>query len=582
MATETLSAQFARGTVSEVHTETTKNLCRLSAGFYGALQLWASGFLMNPDGISYLDIGDAFFHGNRHAVLNAYWSPLYPLVLGAVRWALPVKTQWEFPLIHTVNFLIFIVVIACFEFFWSGLLQAKTEPTRVAARQQSAYWLAGYALFVLTMHAQRAVMHVSPDLIVTGVLFLAAGLLLRVRFANSSNLQYAALGATLGVGYLAKAAMLPIATIFFFSVAAMHRPWRLRSLKRFATMLLVFAAISGPFIIALSNSKTRLTFGDSGRLNWAWSINGVTRFAFWKGGEPDSGAPVHPPRQLWHSPDAYEFVSPFSATYPVWYDPTFWYDGVKPHFNFRQLSAAILRNLYDMSLFYRQYYETAFPIVLLLLLAHADHSRMVRDLLHKYWPILLVGTGALLMYCLVNVQPRYIAGFVFLLVGVLLVVSDVLIGENDRMARAFAIALVVAVLPLIAHGLLDSRRENRSARAQVDEALALREVGIGPGEKIGYIGNAFFEYWPKLARVSIVAEIPTRISDNVPSTVDDHDAPASIFWQSPEAVKASIFQAMYKAHVEAVVAHSPGTGTPSGWQPVRGSDLCVKFLSSSQ
>jgi hypothetical protein len=34
---------------------------------------------MNPaDGISYLDIGDAYWRGDWHMAINAFWSPSIP------------------------------------------------------------------------------------------------------------------------------------------------------------------------------------------------------------------------------------------------------------------------------------------------------------------------------------------------------------------------------------------------------------------------------------------------------------------------------------------------------------------------
>ena len=32
---------------------------------------------MISDGVSYLDIGDAYFRGDWKAAVNAYWSPVY-------------------------------------------------------------------------------------------------------------------------------------------------------------------------------------------------------------------------------------------------------------------------------------------------------------------------------------------------------------------------------------------------------------------------------------------------------------------------------------------------------------------------
>lgn len=85
---------------SERDIRVTKFAGRAFLVVFAMTHLWASRYQMNEDGISYLDIGDAFFHGDWWAAVNLYWSPLYPLVLGGVRRALPVPMKLEYPLVH--------------------------------------------------------------------------------------------------------------------------------------------------------------------------------------------------------------------------------------------------------------------------------------------------------------------------------------------------------------------------------------------------------------------------------------------------------------------------------------------------
>ncbi len=51
--------------------------CWVVALALAAAHGWAQRFTMNADGISYLDIGDAYWRGDWHNAINAYWSPLY-------------------------------------------------------------------------------------------------------------------------------------------------------------------------------------------------------------------------------------------------------------------------------------------------------------------------------------------------------------------------------------------------------------------------------------------------------------------------------------------------------------------------
>jgi hypothetical protein len=42
-----------------------------------SINAWIARQAMNPDGISYLDIADAYRRGDWGVAVNAYWRPLY-------------------------------------------------------------------------------------------------------------------------------------------------------------------------------------------------------------------------------------------------------------------------------------------------------------------------------------------------------------------------------------------------------------------------------------------------------------------------------------------------------------------------
>ncbi|MBZ5683886.1 MAG: hypothetical protein LAP86_02520 [Acidobacteriia bacterium] len=85
----------------------------------GLLHAWMSRYAMNPDGMSYLDLGDSFFHRDWAHAVNAWWSPLYPWVVGNVCGILKPSMKWEFPLVHAVNFGIFLVALLAFRYLLS-------------------------------------------------------------------------------------------------------------------------------------------------------------------------------------------------------------------------------------------------------------------------------------------------------------------------------------------------------------------------------------------------------------------------------------------------------------------------------
>ena len=68
----------ARSQCTTVHdrgTRTIRVLCWLVALSLGALQAWALRFPIGEDGVSYLDIADAYLRGDWHNAFSAYWSP---------------------------------------------------------------------------------------------------------------------------------------------------------------------------------------------------------------------------------------------------------------------------------------------------------------------------------------------------------------------------------------------------------------------------------------------------------------------------------------------------------------------------
>src|SRR6185369_13250535 len=54
----------------------TVGACVVVAAVLGALQAWDRRYAMNPDGISYLDVADAYLRGDWAVAVNGYWSPL--------------------------------------------------------------------------------------------------------------------------------------------------------------------------------------------------------------------------------------------------------------------------------------------------------------------------------------------------------------------------------------------------------------------------------------------------------------------------------------------------------------------------
>ena len=128
-ATETSSrlktASFARTPWNAPRLNLLRIICWVIVLGLGATEAWAARATMFPDGVSYLDIGDAYWRGDWHNAINAYWSPLYPWITGLFLRVFKPSPDWEFPLVHLINFFIYIVALTCFEFFLRTFLDFR-------------------------------------------------------------------------------------------------------------------------------------------------------------------------------------------------------------------------------------------------------------------------------------------------------------------------------------------------------------------------------------------------------------------------------------------------------------------------
>ena len=121
----------------------------LIAVVLGALYAWKDRYSMNPDGVSYLDVGDAFMRGDWNMAISAYWSPLYPLLLGVALHLLKPTPYWEFPTIHLVNFLVYLFVLVCFQYFMHELLFYRRERIAITPGEVAAL-IPEWVLFKIT------------------------------------------------------------------------------------------------------------------------------------------------------------------------------------------------------------------------------------------------------------------------------------------------------------------------------------------------------------------------------------------------------------------------------------------------
>jgi len=415
----------------------------------GLFRAFVGRYSMNPDGMCYLDMGDAFFHRRWLDVVNGYWSPLYAWLLGAGLFLTKPSRWWEFPVAHAVNFLIYLAAIGCFEFFRRALAadmrKAGSGSQSHVLSEQSLITLS-YALFLWTSLELITIWDISPDLCVAALVYLIAGLLLRLRNRATPQL-FIALGAALGLAYLTKAVMFPLGVAFIligFACVPRH--------KKLSYVLLVpfvFLSVSAPWLVALSQAKGRFDFGDSGRLNYSALVSPGGRLLNWQGQPPGSGIPVHTTRTIHENPPVYEFATPIGGTYPPSYDPSYWNEGRKWTFDARTQFTVIKDHLLMYAeLLLRDQSGLLAGVLTLIIVGGAATRKSITD----KWFLFAMCIAAMGLYTPVHVEPRFVGAYISILWMTILFSVRLSSQEQGRMAEYLSLAVMVTVLLSVADG----------------------------------------------------------------------------------------------------------------------------------
>ena len=531
----------------------------------GLLNVWARRNDVTPDSISYIEIGWATARGSLRQLVNAYWSPLYPYLLSLVFRTFHPLVQWDFAAAHLLNFAVYVASFASFGLFQKELnLQRETAgepPGKYSPVSARTVWVWGCVFFLWATYYWLGPVWVTPDLCVAVLVYLATALLFRIRSGRGNWLVFAGLGVLLGLGYLAKAAMFPLAFVFLFSAFCLSRNAgasyvgaALRTLVAGA----VFAGIALPFVLALSAAKGRPTFGDSGRINYAEFVNRATRFVHWQAEPAGTGVPLHPSRKIFSDPDVFEFSSPVQGSYPLWYDPSYWYDGIRPHFSVKAQVWALYRasNMY-LKIFSK---SGALWVVLVVILVVRRKLLGWGRSSSGAWLVFLPSVAVLAMYSLVHIEFRYIAPFPLMLLMWMLSRMKIATGAGPLLVRRFHLVLVLA--PALAIAWAAGRDLYEVVRNKPYEpwvvAQRLHEMGIASGTDVGYIGTGLDAYWAHLAGLRIIAEIP----DNEQSR-----------FVAAEAARRQRVLALFSSvgAMAVVTRNAEAANSADGWRPIPGT-----------
>ena len=526
------------------------------------------GDSIQGDGISYLDIGDNFFAGDWNAILNGLWSPLYPFLQGMTRWIFRPSMGWEPAVVNATNFLIYVSTVFAFDFFWNKLFLLYrllvSERQYSIAFSERQFLAFGYALF-LFIHLDL-VTFVTPDMLLSTIIYFLAGLMVEIKLSGISLRGSCVLGILLGVGFLVKAVMLPLAPIFFTCAILPNFRRRHFALHLFV-VLLAFGIVAGPYVFELSKKEGHLTVGEAGALNYAWHIDGAP-IIHWQGEIEGTGKPMHPTREIFSSPLIYKFETMPQATYPPWYDPYYWNDGIKPRFKvtaqlqaFERSSAQLLRAFWSQN--------GLIACILVLLAIRREPRKTLLDFF-RVWYVWLPAVGAIGLYSIVWVEHRYVAQFFVMFYGAVL--TTIHLPERVEGRQIIRAVTIVAVLLLTTRTVIDlaksCRDGRRATKIQMEIAEKLLVQGVPHGAKVALLDAGLGEEWQKLIRLSVVDEIPVEEK--------------AIFWCSDDRKRKLIDDTLSETGAVVVISTDvPDWAQKIGWERVGSTSVYFHRLGLS-
>jgi len=220
--------------------------------------------------------------------------------------------------------------------------------------------------------------------------------------------------------------------LMFLAMATLAGRCSQNSLRNMARATLVVLAIASPFIIAISHGKGRLTLGESGALTYAAYLNGVDP---WFPGDSGKFVPQgiglvedvdtwsanaallkHPPGKIFELPATWEFAQPIGGTYPFWYDPSYWQDGIRARFNMKgEITALEFALLTYLLLLGSIFLELNLTVGIFMLYLVAPRPVACLKRAAKNWPLLAIGISGIGLYALVHTEFRYVSAFTTLL-----------------------------------------------------------------------------------------------------------------------------------------------------------------------
>ncbi|HLA89927.1 MAG TPA: hypothetical protein VJL28_05825 [Gemmatimonadaceae bacterium] len=490
----------------------------------GAMDAWFfQRWNVDPDGVSYVDLAIGFAARGPSALVSAYWSPLFPALLGLGYKVVPPTIETMYRTAHAVSFAVWIAATFAFARLLAQLssrVAAFREATPRAQVAAIAVAWGAYALFVLKGLGVRLV---TPDAGVCLVVFWTTGELLALRDAPWRASRWIRLGAALALGYWWKAILFPAGLVAFGAAAlvALRRPDARRDAWRGPLAgAMAYAALSLVLIVPVSRHAGRITFSETGRLNYLWYVTS-SPYVWDRCRDPRISDEVAARFGRIHA-DPVLALDPLTcalpelapeATQPMWFDTAFWFREAHAAPSVALQWRAIRNNAGYVLAYLSEYAPWAFPALVLAGLLALALGGVPRGA----WPVAALVIVPCALYLAVYVELRHLSPF--FAVGA--AVAPLLALRAGRRARALFWALAIVVLADTAarvstQTLIELTFVRRAVTGTLSDrtsptqrvARALARAGLTPGTRIVGINNLWNPEWAQLAQLRIRAAVP--------------------------------------------------------------------------
>jgi hypothetical protein len=249
----------------------------------------------------------------------------------------------------------------------------------------------------------------------------------------------------------------------------------------------------------------------------------------------------------------------------MWYDPSYWADGIEPHFHWVS-EAKILRQSAG-TFFLILLIQVEYVVGLAALLFCNLRAREWMAVTCRQWFLWFPAAAACLGFASVLVEGRYVASFLVILW--VTAFAGCLGSASAAPRRVAAAVLLAAVLvtgvKTLKYAVSDALAIPNQVNENWEAAQKLKEFGVSPGDRVSLIGVLAEQHLMRLAKIKAVAELRYR---------DEHE-----FWTGNANLQDSVFAAFAGTGSSIVVAvHPPLTALKEGWIRLGNTDYYVRSL----